>query len=166
MIYGGYGWKELDCLRNLRELRADGNKIRSIDGLERLESLVKLSLQSNQVRNVDLTGFRWCVQCLVIGDDCADDKLQAEIRNVKLKPEPAGEHPRVEDARGIDRLESRYVRRHEICCLQFCACPTVSMVGRQSSSARRALFHFDAAVGMMYSQALTVFVLYIQTTMD
>ena len=50
---------ELDCLRNLRELRADGNKIRDMDGLQRLESLVKLSLQSNQIRSVDLTGFRW-----------------------------------------------------------------------------------------------------------
>lgn len=62
MIYGGYSWTELDCLRNLRELRADGNKIRSIDGLQRMESLVKLSLQSNHIRGVDLTGFRWCVE--------------------------------------------------------------------------------------------------------
>ena len=62
MIYGARYGTELDCLRNLRELRADGNKIRSIDGLQRLESLVKLSLQSNQIRNVDLTEFRWCVE--------------------------------------------------------------------------------------------------------
>ena len=68
MIYGGCCSAELDCLRNLRELRADGNKIRDIDGLQRLESLVKLSLQSNQIRNVDLTGFRWYVDYLVIGD--------------------------------------------------------------------------------------------------
>jgi len=101
-------WTELDCLRNLRELRADGNKIRSIDGLQRLESLVKLSLQSNQIRNVDLTGFRWCVERLVAGDYWADDMLQAKIGNVKPEPEPVGQDPGVKDARGIDRLESRY----------------------------------------------------------
>ena len=99
---------ELDCLRNLRELRADGNKIRSIDGLQKLESLVKLSLQSNQIRNVDLTGFRWCVERLVTGDNWADDMLQAKIGNVKPESEPVGQHPGVKDARGIDRIESRY----------------------------------------------------------
>ena len=114
MIHGGCYWTELDCLKNLRELRADGNKIRSIDGLQKLESLVKLSLESNQIRSVDLTGFRWYVRCLVIGDHCADDTLQAKIRNVKPEPEPVGRHSGLEYARRIDRLESRYVYRHEI----------------------------------------------------
>lgn len=61
MIYGVCYGTELDCLRNLRELRADGNKIRSMDGLQKLEGLVKLSLEANEILNVDLTGFRWCV---------------------------------------------------------------------------------------------------------
>lgn len=62
MIYGARYGTELDCLRNLRELRADGNKIRSMDGLQKLEELVKLSLEANEIRSVDLTGFRWCVR--------------------------------------------------------------------------------------------------------
>lgn len=57
----------------------------------------------------------------MIGDHCADDELQAKIGNVKPEPEPVGRHPRFEDARGIDRFESRYVHRHEICSLQFFA---------------------------------------------
>lgn len=34
--------------------------------------------------------------------------LQAKIGNVKPEPEPVGQHPGLEDGRGIDRLESRY----------------------------------------------------------
>lgn len=52
---------ELECLRHLRELRADGNRIDSIDGLQNMDGLVKLSLQRNDIRSVDLTNFRWCV---------------------------------------------------------------------------------------------------------
>ena len=37
-----------------------------------------------------------------------DNPSQAEVRNVKPEPEPVGQHPGLEDARGIDRLESRY----------------------------------------------------------
>jgi hypothetical protein len=33
--------------------------------------------------------------------------LQAKIRNVKPEPEPVGRYPGLEDARGIDRFESR-----------------------------------------------------------
>ena len=43
-----------------------------------------------------------------------DDKLQAKVRNAEPEPEQFGQHPGLEDARGIDRFESRYVRRHEI----------------------------------------------------
>ena len=121
MIHGGYYRTELDCLKSLRELRADGNKIKSIDGLQKLESLAKLSLESNQIRKVDLTGFRWCVRCLVIGDHCADDESQAKIGNVKPEPESVGRHSGFEYARRIDRFESRYVHRREIFSLQFCA---------------------------------------------
>jgi hypothetical protein len=39
-----------------------------------------------------------------------DDASQAKIGNVKLEPESAGQRSRVEDARGIDCLESRYAQ--------------------------------------------------------
>ena len=53
--------KELGCLKHLRELRADGNSIDRLDGLEGMTALVKLSIQGNAVRNLDLTSFDWCV---------------------------------------------------------------------------------------------------------
>jgi len=52
---------ELECLHHLRELRADGNRIKSIDGLQAMDGLVKLSLQGNAVGDVDFAGCRWCV---------------------------------------------------------------------------------------------------------
>jgi Leucine-rich repeat (LRR) protein len=51
---------DLSCLRHLRELRADGNQITSTDGLQALDSLVKLSLQGNRIRAVDFSSHRWC----------------------------------------------------------------------------------------------------------
>ncbi|KAF7365457.1 Sin component scaffold protein cdc11 [Mycena venus] len=51
--------RQLACLRHLRELRADGNTIASVEGLERMDGLVKLSLQGNQLRQLDLSAFRW-----------------------------------------------------------------------------------------------------------
>jgi len=144
-------WTELDCLRNLRELRADGNKIKSIDGLQKLESLVKLSLQSNQIRKVDLTGYRWYVSCLVAGDHCADDELQANIRNVEPEPEPFRQHPGLKAARGIDRFESRYVPRSRGLSLQFCVhCSSLHL----NPWAGRRLLSFWV-ISMMYFQALT-----------
>lgn len=50
---------ELQCLRHLRELRADGNRITNLDGLQKLEALTKLSVQGNLIREVDLSLFRW-----------------------------------------------------------------------------------------------------------
>lgn len=50
---------ELACLRHLRELRADGNTIASVEGLERMDGLVKLSLEGNALRALDLQAFRW-----------------------------------------------------------------------------------------------------------
>ena len=35
--------------------------IDSIDGLQKMDGLVKLSLQGNALHSVDVTGFRWCV---------------------------------------------------------------------------------------------------------
>ena len=51
---------ELGCLRHLHELRADGNKITSLDGLQHMNTLVKLSLQGNSIDNVDFTQCSWC----------------------------------------------------------------------------------------------------------
>ncbi|KAI0078231.1 hypothetical protein K474DRAFT_1594475 [Panus rudis PR-1116 ss-1] len=50
---------QLECLRHLRELRADGNNIESIDGLHKMDGLVKLSLQRNCIRTIDLADCRW-----------------------------------------------------------------------------------------------------------
>ena len=50
---------ELECLRRLRELKADGNKIQSLDGLDRMNGLVKLSLERNDIRIVDLDQYQW-----------------------------------------------------------------------------------------------------------
>ncbi|OSX56457.1 hypothetical protein POSPLADRAFT_1160148 [Postia placenta MAD-698-R-SB12] len=51
--------RQLECLRHLRELRADGNKIDSTDGLHNLDGLVKLSLQGNRIRHLKLHDVRW-----------------------------------------------------------------------------------------------------------
>ncbi|KII86570.1 hypothetical protein PLICRDRAFT_43203 [Plicaturopsis crispa FD-325 SS-3] len=51
--------RQLECLRHLRELRADHNHITSIDGLQKMDGLVKLSLQGNSLRDIDVTEFRW-----------------------------------------------------------------------------------------------------------
>lgn len=59
---------ELACLRHLRELKADGNKITSIEGLQRMDGLVKLSLQGNSIRSVDLAQYCWCVVALPTPD--------------------------------------------------------------------------------------------------
>lgn len=50
---------ELGSLRHLRELRADRNTITSIEGLESMTALVKLSLEGNSIRSIDLAGCRW-----------------------------------------------------------------------------------------------------------
>lgn len=55
---------ELQCLRHLRELRADGNRITSLDGLQMLEGLVKLSLEANAIKDADFSDCCWCVRFL------------------------------------------------------------------------------------------------------
>ncbi|KAJ7725348.1 hypothetical protein B0H16DRAFT_281822 [Mycena metata] len=45
-----FQFAELACLRHLRELRADDNAITSVEGLERMDGLVKLSLAGNALR--------------------------------------------------------------------------------------------------------------------
>ena len=51
----------LQCLRHLRELRADSNKIVKLDGILQLDGLVKLSLENNELTSVDLASSRWYV---------------------------------------------------------------------------------------------------------
>lgn len=53
---------ELECLRRLRELRADYNVIRDFTGLKKLENLKKLSLTHNKIEEVDLECCRWWVR--------------------------------------------------------------------------------------------------------
>lgn len=60
---------ELECLRRLRELRADYNVIRDLTGLKKLENLKKLSLSHNKIQEVDLECCRWWV------DSIQSDKL-------------------------------------------------------------------------------------------
>ena len=52
-------YTELECLRHLRELRADGNRIDSVDGLQKMDGLIKLSLQDNIIREIDLHQYKW-----------------------------------------------------------------------------------------------------------
>lgn len=52
---------ELSSLRHVRELRADGNTITSLEGLEELDGLVKLSLKGNKITHVNFEEVRWCV---------------------------------------------------------------------------------------------------------
>lgn len=50
---------ELECLHHLRELRADGNVITSLDGLQNMDGLIKLSLQGNCISEVDFSEYEW-----------------------------------------------------------------------------------------------------------
>ena len=71
----GFISPELECLRHLRELRADGNRIESLDGLQKMDGLIKLSLQGNIVREVDLHEFKWCV-----GNQCSSLTASVPVR--------------------------------------------------------------------------------------
>jgi hypothetical protein len=80
------------------------------------------------------------VRCLVIGNRQADDMFQDETGNVEPEPESVGHHSGVEDARGIDRLESRYASARPFpgSCTPLLA-PLASMGGRQSRGASAEL---------------------------
>ncbi|KAJ7926652.1 hypothetical protein B0H13DRAFT_2561704 [Mycena leptocephala] len=51
--------RQLSCLRHLRELRADGNVITSVEGLEWMDGLVQPSLKGNALQKLELDAFRW-----------------------------------------------------------------------------------------------------------
>lgn len=50
---------ELRCLSRLIELRADGNGITDIEGLEGMRCLAKLSLKKNRISRVDFADCEW-----------------------------------------------------------------------------------------------------------
>ncbi|KAF8827938.1 hypothetical protein HHX47_DHR4000561 [Lentinula edodes] len=50
---------QLSCLRHLRELKADWNKISNLEGLEHMDGLVKLSVQGNRIRSIDILQYQW-----------------------------------------------------------------------------------------------------------
>lgn len=50
---------EFSGLTHLRELKADGNEIASLDGLGGLDGLMKLSVKGNKLRKVRFEGFAW-----------------------------------------------------------------------------------------------------------
>lgn len=50
---------ELRCLSRLHDLRADGNRITDIEGLEEMRGLTKLSLKRNKIGRVDFGDYDW-----------------------------------------------------------------------------------------------------------
>ena len=50
---------ELSCLRHLRELKADHNRIDDLTGLAELDGLVRLSLKCNRIARLDLGSTKW-----------------------------------------------------------------------------------------------------------
>ncbi|TFY57019.1 hypothetical protein EVJ58_g7285 [Rhodofomes roseus] len=81
--------RQLACLRHLRELRADGNRIDSVDGLQKMDGLVKLSLQENVVRSLDLQDYHWYVssstqhaRAVLVGGESVE--LLRVSRSIKL----------------------------------------------------------------------------------
>lgn len=67
--------------------------------------------------------------------------LQVEIGNVELEPESVEQDSGIEDARGIDRLESRYAGVKPFLCSSVSgySFQSVSMDGRQSGGASAEL---------------------------
>ena len=67
---------ELTCLRHLRELRADGNKISQLDGLMKFDGLLKLSLQGNELREIDFSVLKWSVFFTISFSPVGDTNLK------------------------------------------------------------------------------------------
>lgn len=61
---------ELECLRHLRDLKADGNNIVSLDGISQLDSLVRVSLKGNCIKDANFATFKWSrVETLDLGNN-------------------------------------------------------------------------------------------------
>lgn len=52
---------ELECLRHLRELKADGNRISELGGIGEMDCLIKLSVAGNRIERLDLGSVKWSV---------------------------------------------------------------------------------------------------------
>lgn len=50
---------ELACLKNLKELKVDGNAITDLSGIADLDGLVKLSVANNQIERLDFGRTKW-----------------------------------------------------------------------------------------------------------
>ncbi len=50
---------ELSCLKHLRELRADHNRISNMDGVLGLDSLLKISVRANRIDTLDFAEAKW-----------------------------------------------------------------------------------------------------------
>ena len=68
---------ELECLRHLRELRADHNNIMNIEGIQDMDCLIKLSLIGNKIQRLNLEKVKWYVHQhvdfvadILIGQNC------------------------------------------------------------------------------------------------
>ncbi|KIO23898.1 hypothetical protein M407DRAFT_9217 [Tulasnella calospora MUT 4182] len=51
--------EQFGALRHLRDLKADGNRIVRLDGIGQLDSLVRVSVKSNCIQEVDFDSFDW-----------------------------------------------------------------------------------------------------------
>ena len=83
---------ELACLRHLHELKADGNRITSLEGLERMDGLVKLSLQGNMISTINCAEFKWFVFFADPALAYSETKIQEPIGNVESEQESPNEH--------------------------------------------------------------------------
>ncbi len=51
----------MECLRYLRELKADGNRISDLSGIGEMNCLIKLSVVGNRIEKLDLGNVKWYV---------------------------------------------------------------------------------------------------------
>jgi Leucine-rich repeat (LRR) protein len=56
----------LECLRHLRELKADGNMITDLTSIMTMDNLIKLSCNDNRLTRIDFNNAKWYVDLAVI----------------------------------------------------------------------------------------------------
>ena len=86
--------------------------------------------------------------------------LQVEIGNVELEPESVEQDSGIEDARGIDRLESRYAGVKPFLCSSVSGCSFHSSrwtVGNQGAPPQNFV-----SIGISHSRTLTLFAPYFR----